>query len=242
MQKQELNVCAKCHSRRTQLDDKFVAGDDYHTHYLPVNLDEGLYFSDGKIEDEVYVYNSFLQSRMYEEGVTCSDCHNPHSLERKAVGDKVCFSCHNSETYTPSTHHKHKKGSLGSSCISCHMPARKYMGVDSRNDHSFRIPRPDISVEFPEVPNACNLCHTDKQAQWAADTLKRWYDTTPVGKQNFSHALQSLRTNQVDAPKELYSILTSDAPSIAKATATAYLGNYPSRHTQQHCKCYETKI
>ena len=231
IQKQELNVCAKCHSRRTQLDDAFVAGDNYHTHYLPVNMEDGLYFPDGKIEDEVYVYNSFLQSKMYAEGVTCSDCHNPHSLERKAVGDKVCFSCHNSETYTASSHHKHKEGSAGSSCIACHMPARTYMGVDSRNDHSFRIPRPDISVEMKEVPNACNLCHTDKEAQWAADAVKKWYGKTPVGKQNFAHVLQSLRSNQEGAPKGLYSVLTSDAPTIAKATVTGYLGNYPNRQT-----------
>jgi len=231
IQTQELNVCAKCHSRRTQLDDDFVAGDAFHKHYLPVNLNEGLYFPDGKIEDEVYVYNSFVQSKMYEEGVTCTDCHNPHSLERKAVGDKVCFSCHQSSTYTAMSHHKHKAGSTGSSCISCHMPARMYMGIDSRNDHSFRVPRPDISVEMKEVPNACNLCHTEQNATWAADAMKKWYGKVPVGKQNFAHAMKNLRQNDKEAPKGLYDILTSDAPSIAKATATTHLGNYPSRQT-----------
>ncbi len=231
IQRQELNVCAKCHSRRTQIDDDFVAGDAFHEHYLPVNLDEGLYFPDGKIEDEVYVYNSFLQSKMYAEGVTCSDCHNPHSLERKAVGDKVCFSCHQSSIYTASAHHKHKEGSTGASCIACHMPARTYMGVDARNDHSFRIPRPDISVEMKNVPNACNLCHKDKNAIWASDAMENWYGKHPIGKQNFAHALQGLRENMEGAPKGLYEILTSEAPSIAKATATSFLGSYPSRQT-----------
>ncbi len=231
IQKQELNVCAKCHSRRTQIDDDFVAGDAFHAHYLPVNLDNGLYFPDGKIEDEVYVYNSFLQSKMYEEGVTCSDCHNPHSLERKAVGDKVCFSCHQNATYTATSHHKHQEGSSGASCIACHMPARMYMGVDSRNDHSFRVPRPDISVEMKNVPNACNLCHKDKEASWAADAMKKWYGKVPVGKQNFAHALQGLRNNMADAPKGLYEVLMSNAPTIAKATVTEYLGNYPSKQT-----------
>jgi len=231
IQTQELNVCAKCHSRRTQIDDNFVPGDAFHEHYLPVNLNEGLYFPDGKIQDEVYVYNSFVQSKMYEEGVTCSDCHNPHSLERKGVGDNVCFSCHQSEIYTSTTHHKHKEGSTGSSCISCHMPARTYMGVDSRNDHSFRVPRPDLSVENKSLPNTCNLCHTDEEAKWAADAVKKWYGKVPVGKQNFSHAMQDLRTNSKSAPKSLYDILTSDAPNIAKTTATVYLGNYPSKQT-----------
>ena len=228
---QELEVCAKCHSRRTQLDDDYTPGDKFADHYLPVLLEEDLYFPDGKIEDEVYVYNSFLQSKMYAEGVTCSDCHDPHTLKRKAAGDKVCFQCHNDEKYTASSHHNHKVGSSGSSCISCHMPARTYMGVDSRNDHSFRVPRPDVSVEMKEVPNACNLCHTDKDAQWSSDAMKKWYGKVPVGKQDFSHALISLRANDRGAPKDLYSILMSSAPTIAKATAVSYLGNYPSKQT-----------
>jgi len=111
------------------------------------------------------------------------------------------------------------------------MPARTYMGVDSRNDHSFRVPRPDVSVEMKEIPNACNLCHKAKEPKWAADAMKGWYGKTPVGKQNFAHDLQALRTNRQDAPKSLYNILMGDAPGIAKATATEYLGNYPSKQT-----------
>jgi ssDNA-binding Zn-finger/Zn-ribbon topoisomerase 1 len=228
---QELEVCAKCHSRRSQLDDNYVPGNKFSDHYLAVQLEENLYFPDGKIQDEVYVYDSFLQSKMYAAGVTCTDCHNPHTLERKSKGDKVCSQCHSEEKYMAASHHKHKEGGEGASCISCHMPARTYMGVDSRNDHSFRVPRPDVSVEMKEVPNACNLCHTDKDAVWATDAMKKWYGKIPVGKQNFAHSLQALRTNDASAPKELYSVLMSDAPDIAKATATAYLGNYPSKQT-----------
>ena len=228
---QELEVCAKCHSRRSQLDDDFVPGDKFSDHYLAVQLEQGLYFPDGKIQDEVYVYDSFLQSKMYAAGVTCTDCHNPHTLKRKSKGDKVCSQCHSEEKYTATSHHKHKEGSAGSSCISCHMPARIYMGVDSRNDHSFRVPRPDISVEMKEVPNACNLCHTDKDAQWSTDAMQKWYGKIPVGKQNFSHALHALRNNEVGAPKGIYDVLTSDAPDIAKATVTAYLGSFPSKQT-----------
>ena len=227
----EIEVCAKCHSRRSQLDDDFTPGDKFSDHYLAAMLEEDLYFPDGKIQDEVYVYDSFLQSKMYAKGVTCTDCHNPHTLKRRAEGDKVCFQCHQSEKYTAAAHHFHKEGSTGSSCVACHMPARTYMGVDSRNDHSFRVPRPDLSVEMKEIPNACNLCHTDKEAKWAADAVKNWYGKIPVGKQNFAHSLQALRTNSQDAPKQLYDVLMSNAPGIAKATAIAYLGNYPSKQT-----------
>lgn len=227
----EIETCARCHSRRSQLDDDFKPGERFEEHYLPSMLDRGLYFPDGKIEDEVYVYDSFLQSKMYAKGVTCSDCHNPHTLERRAEGDKICFRCHKMDQYKSPTHHHHQAGSTGESCISCHMPARTYMGVDSRNDHSFRIPRPDISVEMKEIPNACNLCHTDKDAKWAADAVKKWYGKIPVGKQNFAHSLEALRSNSKSAPKGLYEVLMSDAPDIAKATVTAYLGHYPSRQT-----------
>jgi len=226
----EIEMCAKCHSRRTQLDDKFKTGDKFHNHYLPTLLDENLYYNDGKIKDEVYVYNSFLQSKMHEAGVTCTDCHNPHTLERKAEGDKICFRCHKMDTYKAPSHHKHLEGSTGASCISCHMPARTYMGVDSRNDHSFRIPRPDLSVGN-DTPDACTLCHKDKDAQWASEAMKKWYNEIPKGKQNFAHALNALRDNSADAPKTLYSVLMSDAPNIAKATVTTYLGNYPSKQT-----------
>ncbi len=228
---QEIEVCAKCHSRRSQLDDDFIPGNKFSDHYLAVQLEQNLYFPDGKIEDEVYVYDSFLQSKMYVAGVTCTDCHNPHTLQRKSEGDKVCSQCHAEEKYTATSHHKHKEGDEGASCISCHMPARTYMGIDSRNDHSFRIPRPDVSVEMEEIPNACNLCHTDKDPQWAVDAMKKWYGKLPVGKQNFAHSLQVLRANDQNAPKELYAVLMSDAPDIAKATATAYLGYYPSKQT-----------
>jgi len=231
MQEQELNVCAKCHSRRSYLDDDFKAGDKFSDHYLATQLDPTLYFPDGKIQDEVYVYNSFLQSKMYEEGVTCTDCHNPHSLKRKGVGDKVCYACHTKQHYATTAHHKHKEGNKGASCISCHMPARTYMGVDDRNDHSFRIPRPDISIQIKEVPNACNLCHTDKDAVWATKAMKKWYGNIPVGKQNFAHELKALRDNNASAPKALYTILTSKAPEITKATAIKYLGSYPSKQT-----------
>ena len=228
---QEIEVCAKCHSRRSQLDDNYIPGNKFSDHYLAVQLEENLYFPDGKIQDEVYVYDSFLQSKMYAAGVTCTDCHNPHTLERKSKGDKVCSQCHSEEKYMATSHHKHKEGGEGASCVSCHMPARTYMGVDSRNDHSFRVPRPDVSVEMKEVPNACNLCHTDKDPQWSTDAMKKWYGKIPVGKQNFAHSLQALRSNSHDAPKNLYEVLMSVAPDIAKATATAYLGNYPSKQT-----------
>ena len=229
--KKEIEVCAKCHSRRAQLDDNYTPGDKFGDHYLASTLSEGLYFSDGKINDEVYVYNSFLQSKMYEEGVTCKDCHNPHSLDRKAKGDNVCYQCHTQEEYATKKHHKHELDNSSSYCIAFHMPARTYMGVDSRHDHSFRVPRPDISVDMSEIPNACNLCHTDKDALWATKNMKKWYGEIPKGRQDFAHQMESIRNNSKDAYKSLYDVLMGDAPQIAKLTVVPYLAFYPSKQT-----------
>ncbi len=148
---------------------------------------KALYFADGQIDDEVYVYGSFIQSKMYHAGVTCSDCHEPHSLALRAPGNGVCLQCHQTEKYDKPSHHFHKTGSPGASCAECHMPPRTYMVVDPRHDHSMRIPRPDLSVTLG-TPNACNNCHEDKDAEWAAAQVKTWYGAAPTGFQAYAEA------------------------------------------------------
>jgi Tfp pilus assembly protein PilF len=224
----EVEMCAKCHSRRSQLDDDFSEGKGFHDNYLPSLLTDQLYFEDGKIKDEVYVYGSFVQSKMYDAGVSCSDCHDPHSLERHGPGDNVCNKCHVRSNYDTPRHHHHKRGEA--SCIDCHMPSRVYMGVDERNDHSFRVPRPDLSDKI-KAPNACNNCHTEKSNAWSVKAMKKWYGEIPKGHQDFAHQLHSLHKSSDTALQDLYSVLMSDAPDIAKATVTAYLSVYPSRQT-----------
>lgn len=224
----EVMLCAKCHSRRTQFGDDFDSTKNYHDNYRLATLSETLYESDGKIKDEVYVYGSFVQSKMYEAGVSCSDCHDSHSLERNAVGDNVCNSCHIRSDYDTPKHTHHKKGSA--SCIDCHMPSKMYMGVDERNDHSFRVPRPDLSDKYG-TSNACTKCHENKSNKNLTDSMKKWYGEIPKGHQNFAHSFHASRTNSEDSFKELYKLLMSGAPDIAKATLIPRLGMYPSRQT-----------
>jgi len=224
----EVMVCAKCHSRRMQFGDDFKGAKSFHDKYRLATLTQPLYEEDGQIKDEVYVYGSFVQSKMYEAGVTCSDCHNSHSLKRRAVGDNICNKCHVRVKYDNPKHSHHKRGSA--SCIECHMPSRIYMGVDERNDHSFRIPRPDLSAEIG-TPNACKKCHKDTNASSLANDMVKWYGKVPKGKQQFGHALHSNRQELKSAYKELYSVLMSDAPDIAKATLVPRLGITPNRQT-----------
>lgn len=224
----EIETCARCHSRRSQLgSDKIHRPllDSFH----PARLTSGLYHPDGQVNDEVYVYGSFIQSKMYHSGVTCSDCHNTHTLALKLPGDQVCNQCHLSEVYRSTEHHFHK---TEVSCIDCHMPPKTYMGVDVRNDHSFRIPRPDISNKLDTnetIPNACNQCHTTHTAQWLEQNLKEWYKKQPVGHQKFASALYAGQQQSASAEKQLQALISDlSQPAIARATALAELANYPT--------------
>ena len=222
----EIEMCARCHSRRSPISSDYVHGEPLLDHYLPALLDERLYHADGQIDEEVYVYGSFIQSRMYHAGVTCSDCHEPHSLALRAPGNGVCLQCHQADKYDQTEHHLHKPGSAGASCAECHMPAKTYMVVDPRHDHSMRIPRPDLTVALG-TPNACNNCHADKTPEWAAERVKAWYGHTPAGFQHYAHALHAARRSQPGSGDELAALIrNTQTPAIARATALALIGPY----------------
>lgn len=222
----EIEVCAQCHSRRSAISDDYQPGESFSDHYMPRLLDEGMYFSDGQIQDEVYVYGSFLQSKMYHKGVTCSDCHEPHSLQLRQEANGVCLQCHTAEKFDSKKHHFHEMGTRGASCAECHMPPRDYMVVDPRHDHSIRIPRPDLSVSL-NTPNACNQCHQDESPEWAVKQVVQWYGKSPVGHQRFAAALDAGRSGKSNAGKLLAAIIRDvDTPDISRATAVSIITPY----------------
>jgi tetratricopeptide (TPR) repeat protein len=222
----EIDVCAQCHSRRSATSADYSPGKPFLDHYMPRLLDEGMYYADGQIQQEVYVYGSFLQSRMQHQGVTCSDCHEPHSLKLRQPGNAVCLQCHAADKYNNKKHHFHPEDSSGASCAECHMPATTYMVVDPRHDHSIRIPRPDLSLSLG-TPNACNKCHQDKDAAWAAAQVKQWYGKVPVGFQQYAEALDAGRQGKTDAAKLLVQQIENiKTPDIARASAVAELSPY----------------
>jgi len=222
----EIDVCAQCHSRRSAITADYSPGNPFLDHYMPRLLDEGMYYADGQIQQEVYVYGSFLQSRMQHQDVTCSDCHEPHSLKLRQPGNTVCLQCHAADKFDNKQHHFHPEDSSGASCAECHMPATTYMVVDPRHDHSIRIPRPDLSVSLG-TPNACNKCHQDKDAAWAARQVKQWYGEVPVGFQQYAEALDAGRQGKPDAAKHLIQQIENiKTPDIARASAVAELSPY----------------
>jgi predicted CXXCH cytochrome family protein len=227
----EIQVCARCHSRRSQMTDEAIAGQPFLDGFRPALLTEGLYYPDGQIEDEVYVWGSLLQSRMYQAGITCSDCHDPHAADVRMPGDVVCYQCHPADRYASKGHHFHAEGSVGASCVECHMPPTNYMVVDARHDHSFRVPRPDQSIALG-TPNACNKCHEDKTPQWAAEQVQTWYGKPATGYEHYGAALHAAREQLPGAPR-LLQALAADAnqPGIARATALEELRSYPDAAT-----------
>jgi Flp pilus assembly protein TadD len=222
----EAETCARCHARRGLLTETYRPGRPLAETHRPALLEAGLYYADGQMRDEVYNWGSFLQSRMHAAGVTCADCHDAHSLKVKVGPDDVCSSCHQPERFATRAHHFHRQRGKGSSCVACHMRTETYMVVDRRHDHSFRVPRPDLTVALgPEsAPNACNDCHRDRSAEWAARAIRRFY---PGGRQERPHwaaALHAGRTFQPRAESALLDVIGDPkVPGIVRGTAVSLL-------------------
>lgn len=241
---QQVELCAPCHSRRSMLGDYRHEQQDLLGTENPRLLEEGLYYPDGQIRDEVYVYASFVQSKMYANDVRCSDCHNVHTIKLHQAGNKLCLQCHQASLYDTKEHHFHKqadeegepvktpegeilfKVGTGAECIQCHMPGRIYMGNDYRPDHSIRIPRPDLSVELG-TPNACNRCHVDKSNEWSTEYTRKWYGIKQ--KFHFGTTFSEARNGGSQALQNLLQIVDDNlTPVLVRATALSLLGRYQS--------------
>jgi len=223
--RKEVETCGLCHARRGAFSEDWIPGQWLSDTHAVALMNQGLYSADGQMLDEVYNYGSFKQSKMFAAGVTCSDCHDPHSARLRLAGDNVCLQCHSSDKYTTSTHSHHEGVNPTLACASCHMPARTYMVVDTRHDHSFRIPRPDLSVNLG-TPNACSDCHKDKSAEWAASVIERWYGPNREGFQNYAEAFHAAWTDQPDAATLLAAVASDGkVPAFARASALTELAS-----------------
>ncbi len=240
-----IQQCATCHSRREAFSGASPdPGASYHDSYNLALLRPGLYFADGQIRDEVYVYGSFLQSKMYAAGVGCLDCHDAHSARRIAEGNAVCTQCHSEagnprfETLRPAeydspAHHFHAPGTEGAQCKSCHAPERVYMGNDWRADHSFRVPRPDLAAETG-APDACTTCHTERDAAWAASEIATRFPESRHRGPHFGQVLARGREDPVAAAGDLADLAADpDQSGLVRATALWLLENANSPTTAE---------
>ena len=215
----QVEVCAPCHSRRSQLVSNPGVGDAFLDGYAPQLIEPGLYFDDGQIRDEVYVWGSFVQSRMFQAGVVCSDCHDPHSLELRREGNALCGGCHDSQVFDAAGHRGHAASAKEFGCIECHMPEHLYMEVDDRRDHSFPLPSP-IRSEALSAPNACESCHAGRSAEWASRSISLWREDAGI-PQRWPDRLVVDGRARSDAERFLETALDPAVPAIVRGSAWA---------------------
>ena len=234
--RQQVDLCAPCHSRRSELGDYDHTQTQFLDVHLPSLLAEGTYHVDGQILEEDYVWGSFVQSKMYQSGVWCSDCHDAHSLALHKEGNDLCLQCHQAATYDAYEHHFHQKTvegqpSDGALCVKCHMPEQPFMVIDERADHSIRVPRPDLTKELG-VPNACGQsgCHDDQTVDWSVDAFTQWYGA--ARKPHFGTVLAAARSGDPNAVGGLISLAEDPLyPAIVRATALHALQAFPGQQT-----------
>jgi predicted CXXCH cytochrome family protein len=147
------------------------------------------HFADGTAHKNRMQGNDFVTSQMYTHGITCFTCHDAHGTDNPALlrkpANTLCFDCHGPTSpngpHAPTieAHTHHPAGSAGNECIACHMPKiAQTLGDVNVRSHTFRFVYP-ARTDSLKVPNACNVCHTDKTTAWATDAIKSWTDRSP---------------------------------------------------------------
>jgi predicted CXXCH cytochrome family protein len=231
-----VGLCGSCHSRNTDLTENFNPGDSFFDHYELEILDYGeRWYPDGQIKDEDYEFESFLGSKMYQAGVTCLDCHNPHSYKNTLQGNDLCVRCHNgSYPKAPKIDTASHDHECKSDCIGCHMPVTVYMQRHPRHDHGFTIPDPLLTKEL-NLPNACNRCHADKSTDWALKHTEEWYGTNmnrPTGER--ARWIAAAEGGEAGANDKLITLLddTNQSP-YWRAVAASLLSRWATEPSTQ---------
>jgi predicted CXXCH cytochrome family protein len=229
-----MDTCGSCHARRSDITGEFTPGESFHDHYLLTVPDESdLYFADGQVREENYEYTSFMSSKMSAAGVWCMDCHEPHGAKAKAQDNALCMRCHatplpGAPKIIEATHMFHAVGKGGSKCVDCHMPQTTYMQRHARRDHGFTIPDPLLTQQFG-IPNACNRCHTDKDAAWALGFVEKWYGKRMErGSRARAQTIAAARRGQTNAVPQLLQLAREENIAVWRASATRLLADFPS--------------
>jgi len=198
------DTCIQCHSQGRPLVNP--TGDRYYD--WPVGYQVGrrlqdfwkledhrlgetsfTHFADGTARKNRMQGNDFVQSVMYQHGVTCFSCHDVHGTDNYAQlrkpADQLCLDCHapmspnGPRSATLEAHTHHKAGSAGSQCIACHMPEMETTIANVKvSAHTFRFISPAMTDQY-KIPNACTSCHADKTTAWAEDAMSHWSDASP---------------------------------------------------------------
>ena len=233
-----MHTCAHCHARNEQLTLNFQPGDFYHDHFrVTLPVEPGHYYPDGQQRDEVFNWTSVLLSRMGHAGVTCLDCHDPHTTQTilPISDNQLCLQCHaapgrempggiRAVVIDPEVHSRHQPDSAGNQCVACHMPTTNYMLRAPRHDHGWLSPDPLLTRELG-IPNACANCHADKGLDWMITETDKGFGTkVRSGQRARARAIAAVWRNEPGAAVGL--IARYEAEDIPAWRAT-YLSLLP---------------
>jgi len=234
-------VCGQCHSFRDILVDGFKAGDNYYDHFLPIlefsqpASGDPNYWPDGRPRRFSTDAFGLWQSECFlKGGATCVDCHVvPHNTDidknpqLRADVNTLCTRCHQALSASLASHTHHAGKSTGSSCVECHMPRTVYSIKAEIRDHAMTIPVPENTLRHA-IPNACNVCHKDRDANWAAERMNAWYG--PASRQKLirrADAFAEARSGDPGAVPKLVAILNEPSEgALVRANAVGHLGSF----------------
>ena len=171
-------ACGSCHAKMSPLTTAFPPGERFFDHFDLVTLENPDYYPDGRDLGENYTYTTWLMSPCVKAGqLDCIKCHTSSGRYRfkdEAKANEACLPCHAERVVKAAEHihHSPDKPGVPTKCVSCHMPMTAFARMN-RSDHSMLPPAPAASIKFGS-PNACNLCHKDKDAAWADQNVREW--------------------------------------------------------------------
>jgi Tfp pilus assembly protein PilF len=228
-------MCATCHAKLVPMSTNFKPGDRFFDHFDLVTWEHPDFHPDGRDLGENYTYTSWLASRCAQSGkLDCNHCHTPSGRMRfeGADSNKSCLPCHENYVKNPVEHGHHVPGSKGNECIGCHMPMTRFAAM-GRTDHSMRPPTPATTIAF-KSPNACNICHADKEAAWSDQWVCEWYkpdyQKETLRRAELIDAARKQLWNRL--PEILEDLKRPDGDQIYKTSLVRLLGNCPDKSKQ----------
>ena len=171
------SMCNSCHAKLSPVSASFKSGEKYFDHYNLITLEHPDFYPDGRDLGENYTMTSWRMSPCVKSGkLDCMHCHTSSGRYRFTDPDRAnyaCMPCHKERVENAEAHIHHPADSEAGKCIACHMPMTKFAHMN-RTDHSMRPPAPEATLAF-KSPNACNLCHSDKDIAWANEYVLEWH-------------------------------------------------------------------
>lgn len=224
---QHNSSCGSCHAKQQAISDGYKPGDNFYNHFNLITLENADYYPDGRDLGENYTMTSWAMNACAESSeLHCVSCHTSSGRYRFESEDlvkanKACTSCHTDKETHYSEHTHHSISREAPKCIDCHMPQTSF-GRMTRSDHSFRPPMPLASIEFGS-PNACNLCHSTKDAKWSQQQLVKWgiYVDYQQNTMNAARLLLAARKGSQEQSEELFSAIKNDL--YGEVYTTSYL-------------------